>query len=64
MVGSEYYGRTTRGTFVDTRTNFKPKLPPLWWIRVTGPAVSASAERNKTSGMALESSTKSKLQSK
>ena len=50
MVGSQYYGRSTKGTFVDTRTHFKPKLPPLWWMSVTGPGASSNENKKKDSG--------------
>ena len=50
MVGSEYYGRSTKGTFVDTRTHFKPKLPPLWWVSVIGPGASSDESTKKDSG--------------
>ena len=50
MVGSEYYGRSTKGTFVDTRTHFKPKLPPLWWMSVIGPGSSSDESTKKDSG--------------
>ena len=50
MVGFEYYGRSTKGTFVDTRTHFKPKLHPLWWMSVIGPGASSDENKQKDNG--------------
>ena len=48
MIGSEYFGRSARGTMVDTRTHFQPKLPREWWRRVLGPGASNHYEQKES----------------